>query len=339
MTETNQPTMHLLSSLRHECRACGHCCHGHRVSLQDDEEIKLIEEHGVALNVEEPVVDGAMRTVDGHCAFLDKSDNLCRIHKVFGMEAKPFVCQQYPLRVSITEHGWRAGIDPGCTNNWASWRTGAPAKLEALVKPHKNVRDPDPAEGQLLHIATQEGMTVPLMLQVLCEIAGGELDEDQPDETLPPGFAARLTARLKAMRLARFLAVPMVGNSMRECLNHLVPLVESLDGDNPPPLVLSDEQHAFTIDLVKRILWQRVGDKSLPDYGQVVVFLAGAVLCGWADPRPHIYGPAISAWARVMRHRGFWAGIVPRPETLQWLMTGQLNETSGPATEDDKPAA
>lgn len=80
---------------------------------------------------------------------------------------------------------------------------------------------------------------------------------------------------------------------MRERLNHLgKPLVESLDGDNPPPLVLSDEQHAFTIDLVKRICAAR-RRQSPPDYGQVVVFLAGAVLCGWADPRPHIYGPAI----------------------------------------------
>ena len=53
-----------------------------------------------------------------------------------------------------------------------------------------------------------------------------------------------------------------------------------------------------------------------------VIVTSGAIACGWADARPEVFGPALSSWAKAMRHRAFWAALVPRPETLSWLATG-----------------
>jgi lysine-N-methylase len=39
---------------------------------------------------------------DGSCVFLTEA-RLCRIHEVFGADAKPFMCQQFPLQVVTTD--------------------------------------------------------------------------------------------------------------------------------------------------------------------------------------------------------------------------------------------
>ena len=96
----SDPTIMIMSELRHACRACGDCCRGQRIRLEDAEEIAKVEAQGVALGVADPVVDGALRAADGACVFLD-TDQLCRIHKAYGLAEKPRVCQQYPVRVAL----------------------------------------------------------------------------------------------------------------------------------------------------------------------------------------------------------------------------------------------
>ncbi len=322
-------TLNALSEMRHECRACGHCCHGHRVRLEDADEVALVESQAATLGIANPIEDGALRVQNGGCVFLE-SDQLCRIHKAFGATSKPRVCQQYPLRVSLTEIGWRVGIDPGCTNNWRSWRTGPIVAVVSLLEPHDNRRAPDPAEAQLLYFAAQRGMTIAAMISQIAEVGGVPQTGDGASDDLPEGFAGRLAARLKAMNLPRFLAAPAVGDGIRSCLGHLPAMVASLDPEAPPEWEgrLDKASDAFTIEVLKRHLFLRVGDEPLPDFGQAIVLLAGAVACAWADARPEVYGPAISSWAKAMRHRAFWAALIPRPETLAWLVTGRRQPTS-----------
>lgn len=325
MSDTPKTSVAALSELRHQCGACGHCCHGHRIRLEDDEEIARVLAHGVHFGVSDPIVDGALRIEDDGCVFLD-SDNLCRIHKVFGLTAKPRVCQQYPMRVSLTEDGFRVGIDPGCSNNWATWRSGPISPFTSLVRPHDNRRPPDDAERQLLTAASQPGMTVAGLLRALAAAGGVAPDgaDPAPDE-LPPGYANRLAQRLKAMNLPRFLAQPAVGHGIRSCLAHLPETIAALDPTSPPAWSgrLGADEDAFALEVLRRHLFLRVGDEPLPDFGQAVVMLSGVVACGWADPRPEVFGPALSSWAKSVRHRAFWAALIPRPETLRWLVTGQ----------------
>lgn len=320
-----------LSEMRHECGACGHCCHGHRVGLQGPDEVALLEEQAIALGVENPVEDNALRMVDGHCVFLD-TDQLCRIHKVYGLQAKPRVCQQYPLRIGLTESGWRVGVDPGCTNNWRSWKLGPLVKVEPLLQPHDNRREPDPAEAQLLMFAAQRGMTIASMIGQIAEVGGVPSLSDGSVDDLPPGFAGRLVARLKAMNLPRFLAVVSVGDGIRSCLGHLPAMIANLDPNAPPTWIgrVDKDSDEFALEVLKRHLYLRVGDEPLPDFGQAVVLLAGAVAAGWADPRPEVFGPAVSSWAKSMRHRAFWAALIPRPETLVWLITGRRQPADVP---------
>jgi hypothetical protein len=322
MSDAPSQTVAALSEMRHQCGACGHCCHGHRIRLEDDE-IAIVEAHGVHFGVADPIVDGALRIEDDGCVFLD-SDNLCKIHKVFGLTAKPRVCQQYPMRVSLTEDGYRVGIDPGCSNNWASWRTGPVSPFTSLVRPHDNRRPPDPAERQLLSAACRPGMTVAGVLRVLAAAGGVSASEGEADD-LPVGYASRLAQRLAAMNLPRFLAQPAVGHGIRSCLAHLPALIDALDPAAPPawPGRLGVDEDAFALEVLKRHLFMRLGDEPLPEFGQAVVVLSGAVACGWADPRPEVFGQALSSWAKAVRHRAFWAALIPRPETLRWLITGQ----------------
>ena len=94
---------------RWDCHQCGACCRGSIVTLSDDDLAKLKEqkwhEHpdfkGKQTLIRESWLGGDYRLAhrdDGSCVFLDV-DGLCRIHKQFGAEAKPLVCQMFPLQI------------------------------------------------------------------------------------------------------------------------------------------------------------------------------------------------------------------------------------------------
>ena len=104
-------TVHTLGTARHTCRSCGMCCHGHSVTLGRDEP-KRMREYAEILGLDDPIdADGFLRFPKGRCLFLD-SNKLCRVHKQWGLEAKPRVCQVYPRRHISTETGLRFAIDP-----------------------------------------------------------------------------------------------------------------------------------------------------------------------------------------------------------------------------------
>lgn len=97
---------------RWSCRSCGSCCHLNRLGPVEPEIIEGLRARDVASLWppaalqpwvwEAPAPDGGTHAflahTDGHCVFL-REDQLCAIHALFGAEAKPGFCREYPLHL------------------------------------------------------------------------------------------------------------------------------------------------------------------------------------------------------------------------------------------------
>ena len=94
---------------RWDCHQCGICCYGSIVRLSELDRQRLKEQgwdqHPDYRGIQTVVREGwfssqyhlAQRD-DGSCVFL-MPDGLCRIHKEFGFEAKPLLCQMFPRQI------------------------------------------------------------------------------------------------------------------------------------------------------------------------------------------------------------------------------------------------
>jgi lysine-N-methylase len=103
------PIVILNNEEKWDCHQCGFCCRGSVIPLrrEDVERLRSQKWHEhrdfvkTKVMYREPAVVGRVRLAhqaDGSCVFLDKS-GLCRIHSEFGIEAKPTVCQTFPLQL------------------------------------------------------------------------------------------------------------------------------------------------------------------------------------------------------------------------------------------------
>jgi len=306
-----------LGENRYECLGCGSCCFGHAIGLLDEDEEERIRQAGARLGVPNPVVDGQLRYDNHRCVFHDE-DRLCRIHKELGAEVKPLRCQLWPLKVVRADDGLRFGVDPGCLNLWKTWRTGPeqePAE-RMVVRPSATSPAEARVEQQLLAMTTAEQATVPGLWSVLC--GEGRIDAAE----LPAELPARIAIRAKAIRMGQLLGKPEFGDGLIEPLAHLPAFLDQLDVARLPPLQLSEEQDAFSREVVRRKLWLREAPVSPAAHGLAVLSLMGAVVCSWADPTPEVFGPALSAWTRMMRFQAFWLRIAPEMEILRWMCTG-----------------
>ena len=99
---------------RWRCHGCGRCCRGTIISLGTEDRQQLAEQHWE----EQPEFSGKRivarrgllrrqyhlaKNKDGTCIFLEP-DGLCRIHKQYGLEAKPLVCQMFPFQLVPLEN-------------------------------------------------------------------------------------------------------------------------------------------------------------------------------------------------------------------------------------------
>lgn len=94
---------------RWDCTGCGKCCRGNLVPL-DEDDLKTLrhqqwDQHPDFRDVRTITRRGLFRKShylaqqeDGTCVFLS-DDGLCQIHKEFGFENKPLICQMYPLQL------------------------------------------------------------------------------------------------------------------------------------------------------------------------------------------------------------------------------------------------
>lgn len=112
---------------RYSCQGCGWCCRWWPIDVTVAERdrlqahdwatesprlrgIKLFEETKARVGRERRIQTAHL---DGRCVFLEE-DNFCLIHKVLGLEAKPSVCQRFPVRLTVTPEGFLAGADYAC---------------------------------------------------------------------------------------------------------------------------------------------------------------------------------------------------------------------------------
>lgn len=267
-----------------------------------------IRQVGAALDVADPVVEGALRRVEGACVFLDEAG--CRIHARFGAAAKPTICRQYPLVAVITERGARIGLDPGC---YAGWReSDEPVSTEGAVGLRVELPPPGVAAEQ-----AALGLLDGSLGQAL-----GALVEEPLEDGLPPGFMRRWRQRLGELDWAALLGSPDAGASLRAALT---PLARLAADPSPPPAwpVLSAAQEAWALDVVRRTISLRLLHAArLGPHPAALLLLAGAVSCAQADPAPEVYGPALAAWTRALRAPGFRAALVPNAGVMGWLAAG-----------------
>jgi lysine-N-methylase len=96
-----------------DCHHCTACCRETTIQLNADDLRRLDEQRweqhpefrGVRTVRRSFLLGGAkvlVHKADGSCVFLTDA-GLCRIHEVFGADAKPFMCQQFPLQVVTTD--------------------------------------------------------------------------------------------------------------------------------------------------------------------------------------------------------------------------------------------
>lgn len=287
--------------LSHACTGCGGSCHGVRVRVLPDEVAPLLA-HAAELGVADPLDGDRLRFVDGHCALLD--GDRCGLHARFGPAAKPAVCRQYPLVVLDAEDGPRVGLDPGCYTA-ASTRTAAPLATDGAL-PNRVPLD-EPARraeaGALARLST--AATVPDALAAL---------------GVAPGFERRWLTTVQAAPLAPLLARVDVGRAVRSALAE--PLARAAAWTEPPPLALGPEEHAWAVDVARRMVALRLCATFPFPPGVAVLALGGALFAGWVDPSPAAFGARLAAWTRAMRAPPWWSALVPGPERLQALVSG-----------------
>ena len=273
------------------------------------------------LGIEEPLVEGALRRVDGRCVFLG-ADNMCRIHARFGHEKKPLVCRFFPRRALVAGDAVRIGADPGCTSTWKTWRDGPLMDMAPMPRPRSEAFPAElvASEEGLIGLAGAPGMTVALFMGVV-------VGDRSTLPELPPGLARRLASRLSFV--TPHLRDPENGDIARGWLEPMAEVLDRFGADEDGEVALpswagrlSEEQEGFALEVLRRTLFLRLGDEVIPPIGQTLLWLGGVLAAAWADPRPERFGPALSAWSRVSRLTDFWAPALPDTDMARWVLSG-----------------
>jgi lysine-N-methylase len=92
-----------------DCHNCGICCRGTIINLRDDDLARIRSQHweehpeyrGVKVVTRHGLFPPHYRLAkrpDGSCVFLTP-EGRCRVHELHGAQAKPLVCQLFPLQI------------------------------------------------------------------------------------------------------------------------------------------------------------------------------------------------------------------------------------------------
>jgi hypothetical protein len=310
----SQP-FHVLGPLRHACTGCGGCCHAVAVFLSPEEQ-ERVRGFADGMGLPDPVHDGRLRFEGGRCLFQD-GDELCRIHKAHGLEAKPLLGKQYPLLLSRTEQGLRAGVDPGCYDGWRSWDAGPELEPRAgAVETRKLSPRAARQEDRVLDLLDSPGLSLGRLACILAD----ELPT-QPGG-LPPGFTARLLERLASAGLSAMLSPEVSGALLHRVLAPVLVHAEALAPAEAAWPVLAPAEDAFALEMIRRMVYLRLVPGSKEPSAVAVLGLMGAVVCAWHDPAPQAFGRALAGWTRAMRSPALLEAIAPEPAALIRLATG-----------------
>ena len=149
--------LQILPDERFSCRSCTDCCRRWYVELFDGEAEKIEKlswPAGDPLRDRKGLIRHGGKTYlvhesDGACVFLNRGNNLCRIHEQFGVEAKPMACRLYPFQMAPTfagELSVTARYDcPTVRKNQGDAHTQALGLLEQYAKKGAEARGFDEA--------------------------------------------------------------------------------------------------------------------------------------------------------------------------------------------------
>jgi lysine-N-methylase len=107
-----------------DCQGCTACCRETTIRLNDEDVAKIEQQRwhahpdfrGVRVVRRSALLVGARvlaHKPDGSCVFLT-AEGRCRIHEEFGGEAKPLVCQQFPLQVVTSDRAAQVTVLRSC---------------------------------------------------------------------------------------------------------------------------------------------------------------------------------------------------------------------------------
>ncbi len=245
------------------------------------EERERLCSQAAELGIVDPLDGELIRQESWRCVFLS-DEHLCRIHSRWGFDQKPAVCQQYPLAVvSVDTPTTRVAIDPGCANAWRDWRDGPDVELRAhVMSDGRRTIEWEAEEEALLALLDPEARDLTAILDAL--------------QTSPEEIASRLSTSNLELRLIH----PGNSGAIRDRLSHVAAFIGTLGP--PPPLDLTPEQESWGIEVARRFLYIRPSRDGRP-LTHAIAMLVGVYACGWADPDPERFGPALSAWSRAMR--------------------------------------
>ncbi len=137
-----------LSKARYTCTACGDCCAGWQIPLMEPGEADQYRKYAGQLISPERLKKAIGKSrlgeqqietlaLVGTSCPVRKDDMLCGIHSQFGAEAKPHVCQIFPMRFVATPTEVRVGLSfacPAVVDNEGPPLDEQRAEIEALYK-------------------------------------------------------------------------------------------------------------------------------------------------------------------------------------------------------------
>lgn len=130
--------IHIPEGIKFDCTGCANCCLGWPVPVTEEDferistllggrpDLSLPMDTGSQLAYFSPLRSrqdkfaGFTRTLEknpeGSCVFLTE-DNQCRLHQLYGAEAKPAMCQLFPYTFNLTPDGVYASISFAATGS------------------------------------------------------------------------------------------------------------------------------------------------------------------------------------------------------------------------------
>jgi Fe-S-cluster containining protein len=208
MSAEQRTPLRVLSVPRHTCNHCSACCSSYSVGplLPDDyvrvqAAIPLVKQAFPDQDLDhcftEREYHGATTSFlakrDGYCVFWRRGTG-CTIHSAVSPEAKPLVCQMFPMQIVKTATGLRLGVRPTCLSDETGWEDGPVVDgdfIERIVDDTRGwvVRDEIDGEDIALKLLSVPDIDTG---SIVAFLAGADRDD-------PPSIDGWLEERLQAL--------------------------------------------------------------------------------------------------------------------------------------------
>lgn len=138
------PTLRTTTEARWDCHGCGDCCRGYELGPVEPGIIEALQARNItgawpaaaaspwfSTRVGPDGREGLFLAYrDGACVFL-RPDNLCAIHGLYGAEAKPGFCREYPFHVLDDPAGTAVVVRASCSSLHRAVDAGSPVADQA----------------------------------------------------------------------------------------------------------------------------------------------------------------------------------------------------------------